>query len=292
MNRSKAARLPVVGLALLLVLSALPASGGAARTRPGGSGSSSSPPTRVSGTARYGYGHVHGGHHGYYRPYYGGYYGYGLGYWGWPWGYYGYYRPYYGPYVYRYVGDENLPGAVETDVKPKKATLRVDGKAVGQARDYNGNWDLLFLQAGEHLVTFEAIGYMTLRLAMEVEPGSYQRIQYRLQKGDGIDPRSVEPSALRRDEDEAIEAAPTEETPALRTGLLSLRVLPPDAAVYLDGEFLARADELRRLHGAIPVASGQHRIEVVRPGFESASRAVDVEGSEPVRVEVELKRKP
>ncbi len=176
-------------------------------------------------------------------------------------------------------------------MKPKKAQLRVDGQVLGQARDYNGKWDLLYIEPGEHVFSFEAEGHMTLRLALEVKPGSYQRIDYRLQQGEGIDPRSVEPSASRQS-DEATEPAPPEQRPALRTGLLSLRVQPDDAAVYLDGEFLARADELRRLHGAIPVASGRHTIEVVRPGFESASRTVDVGGSEPVRVEVELKRKP
>ena len=69
-------------------------------------------------------------------------------------------------------------------------------------------------------------------------------------------------------------------------------MLPPDAAVYLDGEFLAHADELRRLHGAIPVAHGQHTIEVVRPGFRNVKQTVVVEGSDPVRVELELERVP
>ena len=63
-----------------------------------------------------------------------------------------------------------------------------------------------------------------------------------------------------------------------------------DSAVYLDGEFLARASELSRLHGAIPVARGPHRIEVVRPGFESRTVDVDVEGEMPVRVEIDLRR--
>ncbi len=65
---------------------------------------------------------------------------------------------------------------------------------------------------------------------------------------------------------------------------------PPDAAVYLDGEFLARASELSRLHGSLPVARGPHTIEVVRPGFESRAVDVDVEGEMPVRVEIDLQR--
>ena len=290
MKSSKAVRVPILGLAVLLVLYALPVAAGAGRTRPGGSGSSA--PTRVTGTARYGYGHHarHQGQHygGHYR--YGGYYGYGYGSWGWPYGYYGYYRPYYGPYAYRSVGDTELPGAVETDVRPKKSRILVDGQPVGQARDYNGSWDLLFLEPGEHVVTFEAPGHMTLRLSMNVKPGSYQRVDHRLQKGEGIDPRSAELTATSSPQARPDPAV--EEPTGLRTGLLSLRVLPPDAAVYLDGEFLARADELRRLHGAIPMAQGRHTIEAVRPGFESERRTVVIEGGEPVRVELKLERTP
>lgn len=296
MKTSKAARLLLPALAALLVLAALPAMAGGARTRPGGSGSSSSPPTRVSGTARYGYAPSYAPYrYPYWRGsgYYGGYYGYGYGYWGWPW-YYGYYRPvYYGPHVYRYVGNGKPPGTVETDVRPKKARVSVDGEPVGQARDYNGNWDLLYLDPGRHRVTFEAPDHMTLRLAIDVKPAAHHRIEFRLQKGEGIDPRSVETAAARAPTDEAPSSPPAAGEPqGLRTGLLSLRVLPPDAAVYLDGEFLAHADELRRLHGAIPVAHGQHTIEVVRPGFQDVKQAVVVEGSDPVRVEVELERLP
>lgn len=73
--------------------------------------------------------------------------------------------------------------------------------------------------------------------------------------------------------------------------MLRLRVSPPDAAVYLDGEFLARADELARLHGAIPVAAGLHVVEVVRPGFEGETREIDVTGDRPVELTLALERK-
>jgi hypothetical protein len=181
----------------------------------------------------------------------------------------------------------NATGAVETDIRPKKALVTLDGTPVGQARDFNGPWDLLVLRKGTHTVEFSAPGYMTLRVVLEVKPGGYYHLTDRLLEGEGVDPRSSEP--LPRAEI-TMQEEPQSEQPAarLRSGLLHLRVQPPDAAVYLDGEFLARGDELSRLHGSIPVARGEHILEVLRPGYQPQTLTVLVEGDQPARVQVEL----
>jgi hypothetical protein len=190
---------------------------------------------------------------------------------------------------------------VETDIRPKKAEVLIDGVAVGQARDFNGNWDLLHLAPGGYEVSFSRPGYMTLSVPLDVEPGDYYHFDDRLQPGSGRDPRSVErpppekrvesrPAELRQKSAEhtAPEASEPRAAGSLRTGFLTLRASPGDAAVYLDGEFLARADELSRLHGALPLALGSHRIEVVRPGYASQRRDVLVDGDEPVTVRLQL----
>jgi hypothetical protein len=267
------------------------------------------------------YGH-HGGHHyrgpRYHRPYYPPYRYYpgirvGVGYYGYPyfWGapyYWGhaYPRAYHYPEPVRLAG-RYVPrgGAVETDVRPKKAQVALDGQVIGQARDFNGPWDVLVLPRGEHTLEFSAPGHMTLLLKLDVKPGAYYHLTQELLKGEGLDPRSSPepppaaaaapapvppPARSPRAAPPPSEAAPPPEEPALRRGLLHIRVEPGDAAVYLDGEFLARADELARLHGAIPVARGEHVLEVIRPGYVGVSRTVQVVGEEPTRVRIELVR--
>ena len=298
-------------VAVLTVLSlgvGLALAGGAGRSRPGGSGSGSGSgsgrPQHAVGRATYGYGgHSghghHGGHHGYYGHAYYGYSHYGSPYYypyfayaAWPWGW-------YGGWPYRsvpYKIDPNAPGAVETDVSPKKAVIHVDGEYVGQARDYNGRFNLLWLDSGEHVIEFSKDGYKTLRRYIDVQAGMHARVAERMEKGEGLDPRSTERPEAPALDTRAAPPPPASPSPAqapqgsLRRGLLRLEIGPSDAAVYLDGEFLARASELSRLHGAIPVARGPHRIEVVRPGFESRTVEVDVEGEMPVRVEIDLQR--
>jgi len=308
-------------LVSLLVVTTESVVAGAGRTRPGGSSGGAGGGHRVSGGARvsggyhgsgahrvpgratYGYGHGHGS--GYYPGYgwgWGGYYGYRWGY-GYP--YYGYGgRPYYRGvgYAARPVilaggqAGASRPGGLELNVKPKKASVTVDGKYVGQARDFNGKWDLLWLKPGGRVVELGYDGHKTLRLFLEVEGGQFLKLGERLEKGEGIDPRSTEQPPYVAEVDERL--PPPEEVPppsvqpapSLRRCLLRLNVRPPDAAVYLDGEFLASAAELNRLHGAIPVAQGIHSLEVVRPGFASQARDVEVGGEEPVSVEIDLDR--
>jgi PEGA domain len=69
-------------------------------------------------------------------------------------------------------------------------------------------------------------------------------------------------------------------------GDLRLDVSPDDASVYLDDRFLGSARELRTL--ALPL--GPHRVEVVRPGFQTVERTVQVRSDERATLVVELTR--
>lgn len=305
--------------ALLLVFvmvsaTAVVAGGRAAGTRPpagggrggAGHGSASAPsrggaPGHAQGHATYGH---YGGHYGGYYPYYpyygdwywGPYWSFGLG-WGWP--YYGYY-PYYGgygsPYYYGAPYGEPVsagPATVQTDVSPKKADVVLDGEPVGQARDFNGTWDYLPVKPGRHVLEFSAPGYMTMRVQFNARSGGFYPIGYALTKGEGIDPRSdTEPVAGEAAEPAAPSppgAAPQAE-PSVAKGFLRVKISPPDAVVYLDGTFLGRGDELARLHGALPVAAGEHRVEAVRPGFKNGSARVDVRVDTTAEIQLDLTR--
>jgi hypothetical protein len=244
----------------------------------------------ASGDALYGRGlGAYYGWWGWYGdPYWHGHSYYGL------WGYYPFVYPYYPPIAYVGWPDDDAASVavVETDVSPRRAEVWVDGIYRGQARDYSGTWDRLFLAPGTHVVEIRRDGYQTLRRHLRLPPSGYHRIEARLQKGEGIDPRSTEvapePSS---DEARAEPLEPARVEPSI-TAFLRFEVTPADAVVYVDGEFLARADELARLHGAIPVAAGEHVIEVVRPGYRSERRVVDAVAGEPHGVRVDLERAP
>ena len=312
--------LVLASIGVLLLAAAVPAAeaggrrsasprgaGGASvsRSAPAHSGASArphaAPPAAARGRATYGY-----GRHGGYAPYPpGGWYGWSDAYWGWGgWWYPSYYGPYWGwPYWNATVVvpggivpgiPGNAPGTITTSVTPKNASLLVDGEDLGRAKDYNGTWDSLRLAPGVHVFEFSRDGYQTFRAVVDVQPGRSYRIERDLHKGGGVDPESdplpapeSAPASVRggSPSDRATEVVQD----ALVVGFLDLTVRPADAVVYLDGEFFARGEELDRLHGAIPVAAGPHRLEVVRPGHVPRTMLVEVvAGGAPTTLEIAL----
>jgi len=232
---------------------------------------------------------------------------------GWGWPYSGWYGPLYPP-PYGYV--RTVPGnwtGIELHVHPRKAMVRVDGETVGQARDFNSDYNPLWLQPGRHVLELSHPDYMTLRVALKVKVGGYYSLRYDLVEGQGIDPRSdkVTPAPAEGPEPSGGgrpgggpgggsgasgsgggDAGMTWYDDGPEHGRLQIQAGPPDAVVYLDGQFLGRADELARLHGPIPVKQGKHRVEVVRPGYASRTVVVEVQGTEATTVRLELQPGP
>jgi len=240
------------------------------------------PPVRASGHATYGYGGWYG------APYYSGWYGP----WGWGWPYWGGYYPW--PYAAAYpvmVDPSELPVAVETDVVPKKARLTLDGTPIGKAKDFNGTWDRLYVAPGTRTLEFSFEGRKTLRVELHASAGEAVRIAHELAVGEGVETRTIGLAAdtpERTPQFEVVQSDAGTVPAAIPSGFLRMRVEPRDAAVYLDGGFLASGDELARMHGALPLAAGTHRVEIARPGFGTEERILTIGEGESVTLEVEL----
>ncbi len=281
------------------------ASGRATATRPGGGGGV--PPHHTQGKATWGHGgyYGHGGYGGYGYPYYG-YPAYGYGYYGYPCGGWGGYYPWFGwgvsvgwygggyaepiPVPYDSAEPQEpapegaaYPAWVETDVIPKRASVRLDGEAVGFAKDWNGVWDRLQIPSGRHVLEFSLEGHQTLQVHVDAQPGHVYHVRRELQKGEGVDPSSsAEPPKS--------EGAPTRAAAPAR-GFLRLSVEPADSAVYLDGQFVGRASDVH-LRRSRPLASGEHDLEVVRPGYRAERQTVVVPVDDVQELRIVLEPEP
>jgi hypothetical protein len=121
--------------------------------------------------------------------------GYGFGYWGAPWGFspWGVYPPAY----YQVEGGVPLSvammsgfGGVDLEVKPNRADVWVDGKYVGEARDFDGYPSYLWVKEGVHRVQVHKGGYRTFDEAIEVQSGIRKELKVRLQAGESLPPGS------------------------------------------------------------------------------------------------------
>lgn len=230
-------------------------------------------------------------------------------YWGPVWGGY-WYGPGWG-YPAAYPRASALYGALNTDVSPERAEIWVDGRRVGVADDFDGFPTHLLLEKGTYDVVIYLPGYRTIARQYSIYPGLVIDVEDRMERGESVHPLDLETKTherrderLRRDRErrERVDRDERSWQPAPRgessvegwldargePGRLLLRIEPADASVYLDGRFVGTGDDLARLRAGLLVDSGEHLLEVVRPGFASASESVAVGAGEEVELEVGL----
>jgi hypothetical protein len=272
--------------------------------QPSGSLAEQRHPRAGTGTGswpHHGYGYYPGYYPGWYYPYWPSYY-YGL-YGGW--GPYGNYGP--GP-VYYTSGGGGDSSALRLLVEPEKAKVYVDGYYAGVVDDFDGMFQRLYLGPGRHEVTLKMEGYRTHRMLVYVLPGQTLKIERDLEKGPGDETfedltggRGAREETIDRRPDRGYDQPPDREyepegaAPAPRggdqpyrsdAGRLRLDVRPRDASVYVDGQFQGPAGDL----GELMLPPGPHRVEVVRPGFRTEERDVQLAPGAARTVTIELVR--
>lgn len=237
----------------------------------------------------YGYPYYYGPHY-YPYSYWDGYYGYGYGY-----GYrpgYNYRRPYY-----RLRASD--AGAVRVLVEPSKTRVYVDGYYAGVADDFDGLFQRLYLAPGRHVIDLRLDGYRSKTFKIYVAADHTFRLHHDMVKGAGDDPaEDLSPGAEEEDEtpvrrpddpdwDDPDRPGLEFREPAADEGVLHLELLPEDASVYVDGEFVGAASTAENL----PLPPGRHRLEVVRPGYRTVERDFEVQPGRPTDIKVELERR-
>jgi len=127
-----------------------------------------------------------------------------------------------------------------------------------------------------------------------VAPDSTLKLHYDMQKGQGEsfedlakDVRESDVSREREQEQRwTADEARAQRDEAAVGGHLKLSVRPDDASVYVDGAFRGSAREA----SSLKLAPGRHRIELVRPGYRTVEREVDVAPGETSDLSIEMEK--
>ena len=236
-----------------------------------------------------------------------------------PWyGFYDYQYP-YGPPPFRYPYYAYDPGAsLRVEVKPKEAEVYVDGYYAGVVDDFDGVFQRLPVEPGEHEIELYLDGYRTVKQHVYATPRRTFKLKYTMEKlGPGEQPEkrpeppnpptpqagaqpptSRMPPALpgrgpagRRTPPPPQPPAPgqpgTPRPEASAYGSIAIRVQPADADILVDGEKWRGPDAQDRL--VIEVAEGRHTIEVQKAGYRTYVTDVDVRRGDTTTVNVSLR---
>ncbi len=244
----------------------------------------------------------YGGHYGGHYPgnyIYPGYPGWGWGgyhpaYWGYWWPYrsyglgYGGYAPLGAGAVYSYP--ETDRGSIRVLVDPTEVRVYIDGYYAGVVDDFDGLFQRLHLAPGRHEISLKLTGYKTHSVRVYVAPGTTLKLDHEMEEGIGEtfeDLTRGAPMREARRSSRSFGEEPREERgEETHAGELRLRISPVDASVYVDGEFRGTGREAATL----ALTPGQHRIEVVRPGYRTEDREVEVGSAAVAELTIDLER--
>jgi hypothetical protein len=234
---------------------------------------------------------------GYGYPFYP-YYGFGAFY-GAPWYPYAYGYPY--PYAY------DPSGSLRLQVTPKQAGVFVDGYYAGTVDDFDGTFQRLHVEPGEHDLQVYLPGHRLIRQKVYMQPGktfSVKQAMEPLAAGE-VEPeppvpaekpaearppqsrqRSGRPPARSRDQVEVDPGAPAPSPSRPEFGAISLRVQPGDAAITIDGERWENAPLNERL--IVQLGTGVHTVEIRKDGYRTYITDITVRPGETATLNVSL----
>ena len=219
------------------------------------------------------------------------------------------------PPIYPYPASRY--GFAEADlrvkVKPKDASVYVDGYYAGKVEDYDGAFERLHVEPGQHEIIVYLDGYRSLHQRLYLSPNSTRKIEGTLERlapsdpaepipqpavqpdrqdpgagrppivGQGGARRPPPPPATDRGRQQPPPSSPS------RFGTISVQVQPAGATVLVDGErWTGPANSDERL--IIQVPAGRHRVEVERDGYERFVTEIDVRASDTAPLNISLTR--
>jgi hypothetical protein len=250
----------------------------------------------------------------FYRPYYyGGYYS--------PWYYpfsfslgfgYGYPccgYPYYGGYPYYYGGYYGA-SALRVQVPQREAEVFIDGYYAGRVDNFDGTFQRLHLEPGEHDLELFLPGHRSFQQKIYTQPGSTFRVRHEMQPlgaGEAEPTRPVAPPRTTRAEPSSRSSRPTTRVPQRPPatterapddprpgnaesdfGSIALRVQPGDAIVMINGERWDGAQDQERI--VVQLGAGTHNVEIRRDGYRTYITDITVRPGETTTLNVSLTR--
>jgi hypothetical protein len=231
----------------------------------------------------------------------------GRGYFYRPWFYdpwYGWGHPYgwYPPHAY--VG-QYASASLRLQVEPKETEVFIDGYFAGTVDDFDGFFQRLHLEPGEHDVELYLPGHRSVRQKIYLQPTGTFRVKHTMEPvgaGETPDPRPVPPAGAPPQRQGGYDAfgrperaqGPDRSGGAEASdrssdfGTLAMRVQPREADVLIDGEPWDGPAGAERL--IVQVPEGEHRVEVRREGFATYTSTVRVRRGETTTLNISLVR--
>jgi hypothetical protein len=196
--------------------------------------------------------------------------------------------------------------SVHFDVKPQQAEVFVDGYYAGIVDSFDGMFQRLRVEPGQHEIVLYLDGYRTARQQVYLAPDRTFKIGLQMEplapgevgearpvpspRGVQVQPSRPLPRTAREIPSTGVPPPdPTQGTPAASaTGQLTIRIQPADANVIIDGQpWPAQGPTI-----AVDLSEGRHVVQVRRAGYVGYLTEVQVRRGETTTLTVSLRTQP
>jgi hypothetical protein len=216
-----------------------------------------------------------------------------------PWWYpypFGFYPPYaYGPAYYAPTA------SLRVQVSPRDTEVFVDGYYAGLVDNFDGMFQGLRLEPGEHDVTLYREGFRSVTQKIFLQDRGTFRIRHTMEPllpGDTAPQRPVGPprATAQPQPQQRPAPAPGRTAPPPDTvvrgdasfGAIAIRVQPADAEVSIDGEKWEGPHDDEAL--VVQIAPGIHRVDVRKDGYRAYTAEVTVTAAQTSPLNISLPR--
>jgi PEGA domain-containing protein len=218
-----------------------------------------------------------------------------------PW----YFNPYWYPYTYYgYGGYYDINASVRLQVEPRETEVFVDGYYAGTVDEFDGIFQRLHLEPGEHNLQLYLPGHRSVERKIYLQPGRTFRVHQTMQPLGGGEAEPVKPTPRQAPTTSAPPRAPQTRPGAARPlprrsrerdsnvesrfGSLALQVQPGNTTVMIDGERWEGASD--DAHLVIQLEAGVHRVEIQRDGYRPYSGDITIRSGETATLNIALTR--
>jgi hypothetical protein len=200
-------------------------------------------------------------------------------------------------------GTYDLSSSLRIESKPPETEVYVDGYFAGKVDEFDGRFQRLRVEPGEHEIAMYLPGYRLYTQKVYLQPGNTFKIRHDMEKLAAGETPAEKPSGPPRAErsdaggrgrgvPEPARGAPrggASGAPGESYGTVSIRVQPADAEIFIDRSKWDGAGDDRLL---IRLDAGVHRVEVRKSGYRGYLTEVTIRGGETTPLNIALAKEP
>ena len=185
-------------------------------------------------------------------------------------------------------------------VEPETAQIILNGKFIGEAYEFSTDKSALRISSRNNEITVKKEGYIEEVIDLREYDSRVIKIRLKLLE-DGEYTKEVKeekpvsrrfkpkykprPSAEKKPE-KKVEIKKDKSDPYIK---VILEIEPAESSIYIDGKFWGISPQGKKI-GNLRLKPGKYTLEVVKPGYKSYKKELDITGEEDLKLVIDLKK--